>query len=92
MLQICKFNPASDVEQVVPALSTDVAEIMASHIVPSTSDTTPYTKETEISEVGHYLKDKIQTAIAAMNLQRSMALASKSSASPSSSQPSNTAE
>lgn len=89
MIQKCKFNPASDIECVVPALSSDVAEIMASHVVPSSSDTTPYTKETEIGEVGHYLKDKIQTAIAAYNLQKSMAQVSKSgSPSPSSSQPS----
>lgn len=85
MIQVCKFNPKSDIEEVVPALSVDVAEVMASGVVPSTGDTTPYTKETEISEVGHYLCDKIQTAVAAMKLQKSMAstLSSKSTSQPS---------
>lgn len=79
MIQICHFNPDSDIEQVVPNLSVDISEIMATGVVASTGDSTPYTKETDIKEVGHYLKDKIQTCIAAMNLQRSMAAQSKSS-------------
>lgn len=91
MIQTCKFNPVSDVEKVVPALSVDISEIMATGVVASTGDTTPYTKETEISEVGHYLKDKIQTAIAAINLQRSMAAQVKNSG-PSNSQPAPQAE
>lgn len=78
MKQVCKFCPASDTERVVPALSPDVSEMMATGVVPSSSDSTPYTKETQISEVGHYLKDKIQTAIAAINLQRSMSAQIKS--------------
>lgn len=94
MIQECNFNPLSDVEQVVPSLAVDVAEIMATGVVASTGDSTPYTKETEISEVGHYLRDKIQTAIAALNLQKSMAgsLKSPSQAPSVSSQPSNPAE
>lgn len=73
MIQECVFDPRSDVEQVVPNLAVDVSEVMATGVVASTGDTTPYSKETDIKEVGHYLKDKIQTAIAAMNLQKSMA-------------------
>lgn len=72
MIQVCKFDPASDIEQVVPALSVDVSEMMATGVVASTGDSTPYTKETDIKEVGHYLKDKIQTAISAMKLQASL--------------------
>lgn len=85
MIQSCKFNPDSDIEQVVPNLSVDISEIMATGVVASTGDTTPYTKETDIKEVGHYLKDKIQTCIKAMELQRSMAatIKSKSNGQPS---------
>lgn len=75
MIQECVFDPRSDVEQVVPNLAVDISECMATGVVASTGDTTPYTKETDIKEVGHYLRDKIQTAMAAMNLQKSMAAA-----------------
>lgn len=92
MIQNCNYNPLSDIEEVVPSLSVDAAEIMASGVVPSTADTTPYTKETEISEVGHYLKDKIQTAIAAIHLQRSMSAQVKSGNTGASSQPATPAE
>lgn len=72
MKQVCKFRPLSDTERVVPSLAPDVSEMLATGVVPSTGDSTPYTKETEITQVGHYLKDKIQTAIAAIDLQRSL--------------------
>lgn len=75
MIQECKFNPLCDIEQTVPGLAADVAEVMATHTVPSVGADTPYSKETDIKEVGHYLKDKIQTTIAAMTLGRSMAAA-----------------
>lgn len=87
MIQNCKFNAVSDIEKVVPALAPDVSEIMATGVVPSTSDSTPYTKETDIKEVGHYLRDKIQTCIAALNLQKSMAQAAKGAPGASSSSP-----
>lgn len=73
MIQECKFNPNFDIEETVPNLSVDVAEVMATHTVVSTGTTTPYSKETEVSEVGHYLTDKIQTAMAAYRLGASMA-------------------
>lgn len=76
-----KNNPVRDYEKVVPNLSVDIGEIMNTGVVASTGDTTPYTKETEISEIGHYVKDKIQGAIAAMKLNRSISEASKSSPS-----------
>lgn len=81
MIQECKFNPASDIEEVVPDLSVDIAEVMATHVVVSTGDTTPYSKETEIGEIGHYITDKISGAIAALRLGESMAAASSSSSS-----------
>lgn len=92
MIQHCSFNPASDIERVVPNLAPDVSEMMATGVVPSTSDSTPYTKETEISDVGHYLRDKIQTAMAAYNLQKSMAAVGKSSSPSQASQPAQPAE
>lgn len=79
MLCECKFNPISDVEEVVPDLSVDIGEIMATNVVVSTGDTSPYTKETDVTKVGHYMRDKIQTVIAAMELQRSLSGSGNSS-------------
>lgn len=73
MIQKCKFNPASDIEEVQPDLAVDIAEVMATNTVVSTGDSSPYTKETDITQVGHYLRDKIDTTIAAMRLGQSMA-------------------
>lgn len=72
---VCKFNPDKDIEEVVPDLAVNVGEIMVTGVVASTGDTTPYTKETEISEIGHYITDKISGAIAAMNLNKSLSAA-----------------
>lgn len=76
MIQVCIFNPLCDIEETIPELSVDIAEVMATHVVPSSGDTTPYSKETEISEIGHYLTDKISGAIAALRLGQSMSSAS----------------
>lgn len=78
MKQVCKFNPASDIEEVQPNLAVDIAEVMATNTVVSTGDSSPYTKETDINQVGHYLRDKIDTAIAAYRLGESMAAAAAS--------------
>lgn len=85
----CKFNLERDIEQTVPNLSVDIAEVMATHVVASTGDSSPYSKETDVNEVGHYLTDKIQTAIAAYRLGKSMSAAA---ASPASTNPSTSPE
>ena len=73
----CAFNPVRDFEAVVPELSVNVGEVMSTHVVPSSSDSTPYTKETEISDIGHYITDKLEGAIAMMKLHRSMSAVSR---------------
>lgn len=78
MLQDCRYNPASDIEETVPGLSVDIAEVMATHQVMSTGDSSPYSKETEVKEVGHYITDKIQAAVVAMNLNKSISAAKAS--------------
>lgn len=76
MLQICKFNPDSDIEEVVPDLAPDISEIMVSHTIPATSAIdSPYTNETDIKEVGHYLRDKVDIAIAQYRLGQKIAAA-----------------
>lgn len=73
------FSPSErDLGIFVPNLAVDVAEIMATGVVPDTGTNNPYSKETEISQVGHYLTDKIQTEIASHRLGRQMNLVSES--------------
>ena len=79
----CNFNSCRDIERVVPDLAVDIGEIMSTGVVASTGETTPYTKETEVSEVGHYITDKIQAAVSLMNMNKSMSAVSKSNTSTS---------
>lgn len=72
MKHICRFNPLSDIEEVVPELAVDIAEVMATNTVVSTGDSSPYTKETNVHEVGHYLRDKIDTLVAVARVSASM--------------------
>lgn len=78
MIQVCKHDPARDIERTVPSLSVEVSEIMVSHQVPSTGQSTPYNNIDNPSDMGHYCTDKIQTAISAMRLGASMAAAKSS--------------
>lgn len=81
MIQECKFNPACDVEEVVPDLAPDISEMMITHTVPATSSTdTPYTNENSIEEVGHYLKDKIEVAMAQYRLNQKISAGAESAA------------
>lgn len=70
MIQVCKFDPVRDIEETVPGLSASVAEIMATHQVVSTSDSTPYSKEDDVNAVGNYITDKIDAAIKMLGLEK----------------------
>lgn len=84
MIQTCKFNPESDIEEVVPDLAPDISEMMVTHTVPATSSVdTPYTNETDIREVGHYLRDKIDIAMAQYRLNEKMSAGSQTPSAPS---------
>lgn len=76
MLYECKFNPESDIEEVIPDLAPDISEMIATHTVPATSAIdSPYSNETDIKEVGHYLRDKIEIAMAQYKLGLKIAAA-----------------
>ena len=80
MLQVCKNHPASDIETTIPALAVSVDEMMLTHVIPGgPASELGYTKETDVNEVGHYCRDKIQTAISAIRLGQSLASAAASS-------------
>lgn len=82
MIQVCKFNPLSDIEEVQPNLAVDIAEVMATNTVVSSGDSTPYTKETDITQVGHYLRDKIDATMAAIRLNQSISKAAEKAVTP----------
>lgn len=70
-----KFNPATDVEEVVPALSVDLAAAMVTGKVQNVLDNSLYTKETDVHSVGSYIRDKVQALQAALNAKASIAAA-----------------
>lgn len=73
MITECIFDPLVDVAVVEPGLSPDLGELMATHTVFDTGTLVNYSKETSTAEVGHYIQDKIDAAIIAMNIGESMA-------------------
>lgn len=81
MFQVCKFNPLSDIEETIPDLAPDISEIMATHTIPATSAVdSPYTNESDIKEVGHYLRDKIDIAMAQYRLNEKIAASANAQA------------
>lgn len=72
MIQKCEFNPLCDVEETVPELSANISEMMQSHVVPPTNSEGTYSNESDVKDVGQYLRDKVDIAMAAMRLNKSM--------------------
>ena len=72
MLVKCKFNPVTDIEEAVPDLSISIEEALTTGVVKDTADSTPYTKETDVNAVGHYLHDTIDVAMALKGLNKSL--------------------
>lgn len=65
----CPFNPEVDFAQVVPGLSVNVTEALTTLSVdPIGVDTTAFTKETDVNNVGHYLRDNFDIAMAYKSL------------------------
>lgn len=84
MKQDCKFNPLSDIEETIPDLAPDISEMMFTHTVPSTSSVdTPYSNVKSMDEVGHYLRDSIDIAMAQYKLNLKMSAPSETSGSTS---------
>lgn len=73
MFQNCTINLLRDVEETVPGLSVNIAEIIATHQVVSTGDTTPYSKEDDVNQIGRYVSDKIDAAISVLGLEKKAA-------------------
>lgn len=63
MISVCRFNPAVDLQEVVPGLSTSIQMALSSGVIKDNAQSLPYSKETSTDEVGHYLHDAIDIAL-----------------------------
>lgn len=72
MIQEIVFDVQRDIQEVVPDLAMSVAEAMITGVVKDTVDTTPYTKESDVSVIGNYVTDNIDVAMALKKLGKSM--------------------
>lgn len=72
MIQICKYNKDTDIQKTIPNLAMSIDDAMNTGIITSTGTEIPYTNINDVSEVGSYLNDPIDIAMAAKKLGQSM--------------------
>lgn len=68
MICKCRFDKKKDIQETVPDLAISIAMALQTGVIKDTSDSTPYSKITSIEEVGSYLHDSIDIAMAAKRL------------------------
>lgn len=72
MIQSCKFDKNKDFQEVVPGLALSIEMALVSGVIKDTADTTPYSKLEKVEQVGYYLHDPIDIAMAADKLGQRM--------------------
>lgn len=72
MITLCKFDSKKDIEQTVPELAMSIKMALQTGVIKDSSDTTPYSELTSTSEVGNYLHDAIDIAMASKKLGLAM--------------------
>ena len=72
MIQEISFNESLDFEETVPDLAMSVTEAMITGVVKDTIDTTPYSKETDVTVIGNYVTDNIDVAMALKKIGKSL--------------------
>lgn len=72
MITKCKFDKQKDFQEYVPDLAMSIQLALTTGVIKDTADSTPYSKMTSTDEVGNYLHDAIDIAMAANRLGRSM--------------------
>lgn len=80
MITVCKFDKNRDIQETVPGLEISIKLAISTGVVKDSGTSTPYTEETNVENVGHYLTDAIDIAMAAKRLGESMSLAQPTSA------------
>lgn len=72
MITKCKFDAQRDFKETIPDLAISISMALTTGIIKDTSDSTPYSKMTKTEEVGSYLHDTIDIALAAQKLGAQM--------------------
>lgn len=75
MITKCKFNKVKDFEETVPGLAVSIKEALVSGVIKDTGTSTPYTEVENPGEVGYYLKDGIDIALAAQKIGQQVSTA-----------------
>lgn len=73
MIITCKFDKQKDFQETVPDLAVSISLALTTGVIKDTSDTTPYSKLTSTDEVGNYLHDAIDIAMASNRLNAQLA-------------------
>lgn len=72
MIQDCRFNKNTDFEQTVPDLAMSITLALQTGVVVSTADNAPYNEIDDTDNVGNYLHDAIDIAMASRKLGLAM--------------------
>lgn len=73
MITKCKFDKQKDFQETIPDLAISIQEALVSGVIKDTADSTPYSKMTSTDEVGNYLHDAIDIAMASNRLNSQLA-------------------
>ena len=72
MITSCKYDESADIMQVVPDLEISIEMAMTTGVIKNTATSIPYSKETDVENVGNYLHDAIDIAMAAKRVGESL--------------------
>lgn len=72
MITKCKYDKNKDIQEVVPDLAMSISMAMTTGIIKDTATSAPYTKETDVNNVGNYLHDNIEVAMAMKSINQSL--------------------
>lgn len=72
MIIKCRHDKVKDIKKTIPGLAMSIEDAMLTGVINATGTEIPYTNETSVAEVGNYLTDAVDIAMAAKNLGQSL--------------------
>lgn len=72
MITKCKFDKQKDIQETIPDLEMSIAMALTTGVIKDTATSTPYSKMSSTDEVGSYLDNAIDIALAAKSLGAAM--------------------
>lgn len=70
MKQICKFDKARDVGQVIEGLAPDINVMLKTHVVPTSASDVVYNQIQELKDVGVRINDDFDALMIARGLRQ----------------------